>query len=606
MQWLTVRFLLLAVLVGIGSGAWAAERVCYLYDDLPSYPWSGVMGAGVVVEHRCADAPASGVYCTRVTFDGSDDWAGVYIQNRDANWWGPGLDWSGAARLTFRFRGEPEGESVEFRAFNDQAAGYSALLSSQWQTMEIPAPADPSDLWNLFGAFVVGQVARTVDLDQIAIHFERPAESAVPVAITGSGAPLWDYGLSVGGSPFELRGVGYNATDPGSRNEEDFALMAESGINTLRFWGQADVTPALLDRADAAGMKVIVAFWLPRGDETPGGALYTDPLLWQATRTAALNFVACYKDHPAVLMWSMGNEVFLNLTPDTEENRGAVTALVDSIAVDIVEVDPHHPVTYASAADAAFPYLCDTHIDLMGTNVYQMLPEVLAQYRLSGCEKPLIVLEYGCDGWWERDWSRYSDLERARDYGERAMRLEEERGLTVGGCAFAWVDKSEGGDPAYTGWGLVDGDSAPRFQLRALGSVYLSSEVGDANLRIHTNATQFCPADSIGVWSLIANSTAAVRNADLLNAIQWRDGFFFYPEWAFSNSGWDAEAVLLQPYAFEIRRTLAARFEESLQVNEPSNAAGGLTEPGVIDWIGGRERGLQVIPLHFGGCGSEW
>jgi len=604
---------------GLSQPTFAMERNFYLFDDMASYPWSGFMGSSsgqsLELNQRDENNPQEGVYCSSIHAEGWESWAGIYIQSQDSNWSGPGADFSGCTRLVFSYRGQPAGEEVEIKAFNDQWAGM-VTLSNTWQTMEIPLSGlNVDNIYNILAFVVLGTWEKTVDIDEIYLVFDRPIETPSEVAVTGQGPPVWNYSLTVDGQDYFIRGAGYNASWPSTRNHDDFALMAENKINTIRLWGQGDVTPAVLDSASSAGLMACLSYWLPRGDEGPNDAPYTDLVFRSAVKRSVRNFATFYQEHPSILIWILGNEVFHNLNPGTEANRLALANLLDELAIELHVQDPHHPVTYASVTDTAIKYLEDTSLDLFGSNAFAALFDMLDSYRIGESAKPLILLEYGCDGWWETPWEDYSNLERAEDYGARTIRLFEERGLTLGGCAFAWIDKTEGllkadqqllavapstGGNSYTGWGLVDEDLTPRPQLRAVNVVYQSEVIEDSNMRIHLNARHFCPGDSIKMWAFLANPKAVARQVDVINAIAWDTGYYFYPDWRYLGIGWDAVSVVIPPYYFAMPQTLDALWPGQASFPGETSAYGVLVEPGTLQWIGGPSAAIHEIPFGFG------
>ena len=87
----------------------------------------------------------------------------------------------------------------------------------------------------------------------------------------------------------------------------DLPLIKAMGATTLRIYGwkaQSDHT-AFLDAVHAAGLKVLVTYYLGDAGESPVRSTYERNAIIQ-------QFVAQvyrYRDHPAILMWSFGNEL---------------------------------------------------------------------------------------------------------------------------------------------------------------------------------------------------------------------------------------------------------------------------------------------------------
>ncbi|MGQ9525766.1 MAG: glycoside hydrolase family 2 TIM barrel-domain containing protein, partial [Armatimonadota bacterium] len=108
--------------------------------------------------------------------------------------------------------------------------------------------------------------------------------------------------------------------------------LVSAGGNAIRA-GAAD-----LDRAHALGLAVLVGL---RAGKTRWGFDYTDPAQVQRQLEDVLAVVDQHKNHPALLMWAIGNELEL-LT--TQEQRVPVWRAVNQLAEEIKRVDPAHPV----------------------------------------------------------------------------------------------------------------------------------------------------------------------------------------------------------------------------------------------------------------------
>ena len=141
------------------------------------------------------------------------------------------------------------------------------------------------------------------------------------VAIVSTGEQHWE--LRVDDHAYEVRGVTFSGTGGPAAYDRDCERLAAIGVNTLRTWGAGPDTPALLDAAHKHGLRVLLGLWFRHGQ--PGAEAddrfdYTKDTAGIASQQAAiLESVRTYKNHPAVLAWGVGNEVFLNL-PTTKPN----------------------------------------------------------------------------------------------------------------------------------------------------------------------------------------------------------------------------------------------------------------------------------------------
>ncbi len=87
----------------------------------------------------------------------------------------------------------------------------------------------------------------------------------------------------------------------------DFPRLVAMGVNTLRVysWGQTADHTAFLDTCAQYGLKVFVTHAIGYAKDTPLDTLPRQ----QAVIDAFADEVRRYGDHPAILMWSFGNEL---------------------------------------------------------------------------------------------------------------------------------------------------------------------------------------------------------------------------------------------------------------------------------------------------------
>jgi beta-galactosidase/beta-glucuronidase len=120
-------------------------------------------------------------------------------------------------------------------------------------------------------------------------------EAQSKVEITGDAQH--GYQLSVNESPFIIRGVGGN---------DHLDVLAASGGNAIRTWGVGEETPGLLRKAQENNIMVSLGIWI--GHERHGFD-YTDTEQLEGQRRHVEEAVRKYKDHPALLVWGLGNEI---------------------------------------------------------------------------------------------------------------------------------------------------------------------------------------------------------------------------------------------------------------------------------------------------------
>jgi beta-galactosidase/beta-glucuronidase len=121
--------------------------------------------------------------------------------------------------------------------------------------------------------------------------------------------------ILVEGKPFFLQGVGYQPIPIGQPVEflaykqpeiyhRDLAFLRSIGCNTLRTWAAAQ-DKGFLDACYNGGVDPI---YLVTGPWLETGIDLGDPKVREAITAEWRSFIETWKDHPAILMWQIGNE----------------------------------------------------------------------------------------------------------------------------------------------------------------------------------------------------------------------------------------------------------------------------------------------------------
>jgi hypothetical protein len=212
--------------------------------------------------------------------------------------------------------------------------------------------------------------------------------------------------IVVDGLPFDMKGVTFGYDDDVDNYEKYFQELNYLGINTIRTWGTGANTKKMLDAAHAHGIKVMLGIWMRHGRagmEADDSFDYTnDEAGKEVMYIDAIEIVKTYKDHPAILSWGVGNEVYLNMT--TDEEKIAYSNLLEKICSKIKEIDKNHPVTSVEAWTFGIDWWQKyvPSIDIYGINTYgkgaDILPEELSK---KGVTKPYVITEFGVRGEWE-------------------------------------------------------------------------------------------------------------------------------------------------------------------------------------------------------------
>jgi len=277
--------------------------------------------------------------------------------------------------------------------------------------------------------------ARDVLTPLIAAALLTTDASAAPIPVTLEQAEE-GWSLRRDGEVYVIRGGGGN---------QDPALLALSGGNSTRTWGIGDDTAALLDAAHEAGLTVALGIWLGHKRHAFD---YSDPGQVAAQLEAARDAVRTYRDHPAVLLWGVGNE----MEGFEEGDDPRIWSAVCEVAEAVKALDPNHPVMTVTAdiggGRVAAVSGCEA-IDIHGVNSYGGALSLPDRYAEAGGQKPLIITEYGPAGTWEIPFTDYgappelTSTQKAEVYARIWQEAIAARPSVLGGYAFLWGWKVE-------------------------------------------------------------------------------------------------------------------------------------------------------------------
>ena len=261
------------------------------------------------------------------------------------------------------------------------------------------------------------------------------------------------------GRPYFIQGAG---------GSEHIAAAAGAGANTLRTWGVSDDTEAILDEAMANGLCVVVGLWMSYPSD---GFDYADTDAVAAQREDRLAQVEQLKDHPAILMWGIGNES--EQGNDTDAYWSALQALAEGVQA----IDPDRPratVTAEVGANTAARLQAQVPgIQVWGINSYGGLPSLAERVAAQGWTGPWFVAEYGPSGHWEA--TEGTGTHKASVYADRHAAIQAFGGGNLGGMAFAW---RSAGHPTETWFPLFRYDGQPTAAVDALRTAWGGSASG--------------------------------------------------------------------------------------------------------------------------------
>lgn len=339
----------------------------------------------------------------------------------------------------------------------DGRAGFELAQLAPGPATDVPevpvAPVEP--------AAPSVEAAPAIAAPPVASAVPAPKPAAPPrtgPSVVAVGGRAGTYTYSVNGVPTEFKGMGYNVTHAGLpaaerkvRLARDFATMRDAGVNHVVGWRTAEWDEAVLDAAHAHGIGVVMPFDLD--DKLD----YSDQAVRWRVRAEVMQWVARYRNHPAIRMWGIGNESLLHL-----KVTARARAFADFYAqlVDLVrQYDPDHPVMYREAEDVYVKWLREAwaprggppHGFVLGMNFYTFrMKDALADWPSKNWDVPLVISEFAPAG--------IGRGERAAGYWRMWGIVRQRPELVLGAAPYVW--NVEGPEPVDRLFGLTQ-DAAP-------------------------------------------------------------------------------------------------------------------------------------------------
>lgn len=237
------------------------------------------------------------------------------------------------------------------------------------------------------------------------------------------------------GKPYYVKGLG---------GQVNFDKMVEVGANSLRIWG-IEEAQQVLDEAHKRGLTVMLGLWLQHERH---GFDYdnSEKVLSQLNHFKSV--VDKFKNHPALLLWGIGNELDLNYS-----NPNCWNAVQD-IAKYVHQVDPNHPTSTVTAGldslEVAHILKRCPDIDIYCINTYGDIENVPTNISKFGWKGPYMITEWGPNGYWESpktSWGvsiEQTSTEKRNVYSERYKKyIEPNKNYCLGSYAFLWGAKQE-------------------------------------------------------------------------------------------------------------------------------------------------------------------
>lgn len=276
----------------------------------------------------------------------------------------------------------------------------------------------------------------------------------IPVSVAQSKDGHWHFMRQ--GEPYYVVGAG---------GQDHLEILKEIGGNSIRTWS-ADDAGEVLDRAQKNGMTVMLGLWVQHERH---GFDYNNDQEVKAQLEKFTEIVKKYKDHPALLLWAVGNEVDLNYS------NTKVWSAINDIAKMIHEIDPNHPTSTVTAGldsnEVVLVKELAPEIDVYGINTYGEIENVATDVKKFGWEGPFMITEWGPNGHWEVEktsWNapiEQTSAEKFESYFARYTQYIEPFDDCLGSYVFLWGQKQE---TTPTWYGLFTENGLPTATVDAL------------------------------------------------------------------------------------------------------------------------------------------
>ena len=338
-----------------------------------------------------------------------------------------------------------------------------------------------------------------------------------------------NWSLLVNGKPYYINGAG---------GDDYLDVLVAAGGNTIRTWGTENGLE-ILNEAHKRGLKVMMGLWVQHERH---GFDYNDEAKVKSQLENFRREIKKFKDHPALLLWGIGNEYELNYS------NTKVWAAVNDIAKMVHEEDPNHPTSTVTAGtnSAKLKFIMEqmTEIDIYGINTYADVDNVKTVLKEGGFTKPYMITEWGPTGHWECTktmWSssvEQTSSEKASSYLARFNEsIGSHREQSIGSFAFLWGQKQE---YTATWYGLFTDKGIPTEAIDELTNSW--SGAYPENRSPHIDSLTFnANGEFLNTIVKAGSKNEVVLYASDMNDDQLNYNWELYPESSDLKTGGDAE-----------------------------------------------------------------
>ncbi len=314
--------------------------------------------------------------------------------------------------------------------------------------------------------------------------------------------------------------------------------LVDIGGNSIRTWGTENAQE-ILDEAHSKGLTVMLGLWVQHERH---GFNYDDTIAIRKQLEGFRKEVMRYKDHPALLLWGVGNEVDLNYS------NTKVWDAVQDIAKMIHELDPNHPTSAVTAGldknEVELILEKAPDIDIYGVNTYGDIGNVHKNIRSFGWNGPYMITEWGVNGHCECPKTDFgvpieqNSHQKAVSFFERYAFISDDSDYCIGSFAFLWGFKQE---TTSTWYGLFTSNGSSGEAVDALQRRWGSEPSNRAPQLFSLKINNKAPAESVYLTaSMMSEATVDVTDPD---GDKLKYSWSIVPESTDIKSGGDAESA---------------------------------------------------------------
>lgn len=250
------------------------------------------------------------------------------------------------------------------------------------------------------------------------------------------------YELIRNGKPYHIYGA---AAEAGYLNE-----LKQAGANTARIYDTTDLQKTL-NIAEKLDLAIVVDIPMPKYNNSR--QFYEDPRLFEEMKLKVAEVVERHKDHPALLYWNLGNELYYPYFYEQTIFHKRYNMLIDLIH----ELDPNHPVSTTTIGANKLRVLSITwkspQLDFISFNAFGILSTF--KQRLLPIKPiwngPYVITEWGVNGPWEADLTAWgvpieeTSSKKAEQITNRYYKFIKplENNNSLGSFIFYWGQKNE-------------------------------------------------------------------------------------------------------------------------------------------------------------------